>query len=294
MAGAFAGFVRRLVEELDPVLILRNQHGKPAFAVVREVLRAMGRPMVNYNRWAYPRTYQFHDTPTWSQDWARRPWAREPGPETLRRTETLCREAGFKYALGSLPADVPKNMILFLGGDGMGNGTTIPGAWEHEHIGLGWGAEADIVAQAERAVAAHGAGRWLGVRQHPHARPRVERHHLRLPASRVLGDHRLDQLIDHADLVLCQQTTVAFHALWRGRPVATFGHMETAAHGLTTTLANADDLGRWLAADHHAPDREAVLHGLAAMVESFVVMLDYPDTLCVLDRYMPPGDPHTP
>jgi hypothetical protein len=222
--------------------VIRNFIARPPQTIARLVVEKLEIPLIDYQRWAYPNTYQFR-THVWF-----------PFVENLEVSDGAAQFTFKQIEAGEQKYDHreerayqhPRPYILYLSG-GMGSGTSINNSQEWDTIGDGWGHDDNRVHAIESAL----QDRWpeldLLVRQHPYAqRPLYPEDFTRPERTYRAESYALEDLLSAATGVVCSQTTLVTQALALGRPVAIQGRNEYEGEGLARRVSDLSALADWV------------------------------------------------
>lgn len=225
-----------------PQCVIRNFIARPPQTIARLVAEKLKLPFIDYQRWAYPYTYQFRA----------RVWF--PFVETLEVSHEAAQFTLKQIEAGEQKYDHreeqayrhPRPYILYLSG-GMGSGTSIKNTQEWEAIGDGWGHDDNRVRMVESALRSRWPELDLLVRQHPHAQRPLRNGDFSRPNQTYRAEsYALEDLLSSATGVVCSQTTLVTHALALGKPVAVQGRNEYEGDDLARRVTDLSALVEWV------------------------------------------------
>jgi hypothetical protein len=270
-----------------PQCVIRNFIARPPQTIARLVAEKLEIPLVDYQRWAYPNTYQFR----------KRVWL--PFVKSLEVSNEAAQFALKQVEVGEQKYDHrdeqaychPRPYILYLSG-GMGSGTSIKNSQEWETIGDGWGHDDNRVQAIESAL----QDRWpeldLLVRQHPYAqRPLCSEDFSRPDQTYRAESYALEDLLNGATGVVCSQTTLVTQALALGKSVAVQGRNEYEGCGLARRVPDLSALAGWVEdlkkGGNVLVDREAFLDRTKSFVKSCVFIPGEYENLDAIEELLP-------
>lgn len=259
-----------IYQAYQPQCVIRNFIARPPQTIARLVAEKLKIPLIDYQRWAYPNTYQFRKH-VWFPFVENFEVSDEAAQFTLKQIEAGEQKYHHREELAYRH---PKHYILYLSG-GMGSGTSIQNSREWETIGDGWGHDDHRVQMIESAL----QDRWpeldLLVRQHPYAqRPLSSGVFYRPDQTYRAESYALEDLLSGATGVVCSQTTLVTQALALGKPVAVQGRNEYEGSGLARRVPDLAALVGWIEdlkkGENVLVDREAFLVRTKSFVQRCV------------------------
>lgn len=297
-ASAIYRFIDQLLSIISPSLVLRFHSALPTHAIIRYILRKNGIKYIDFERWAFPKTYVCSEYGYWSSNWQNQ----EIKTEDFNDYKTLVEKCFLSLEQIYLDTNeqsftFDKPYILYLSGDGISTGTSIKNSEEYESIGCGWGDDKSCVLKIESLLSSVWPKCNLIIRQHPYTRPKLSTSDI--SEKTKIADHAvLEDLLSNAEAIICSHTGLIYHAMKTEKMVAVIGHHELEKTGVITCCHNLYDLDEWLKKVIYDKDCKRVnlfeiIDITARYAANSVVFVDHKETFQLFDKYLCGSDDGT-